>query len=676
MIFALLTLMATDQSGDEVVIVRAERLKTARTDSAVISLSGAALQDQAVVRLDEALRSVPGIGLFRRTSSGAANATIQGISLRPIAPNGAGRALVSLDGIPQNDPFGGWINWGRYDPLFLERVDIARGGAGAGYGPMALTGTLDLVEARGQPAMGQMSFGSFGSAHIASRASFRSEDAVFTAMATYDKSDGDFSIAKAKRGLVDEPVRSDLFGASLVTDIARPNGAWSFRASAFNEAKGAGIAGGQSRAQGLDVSAARRIEGAWGQARVLVYAQGRDFSNQAVSVVLGRASVTPTLDQVATPASAIGGSIVAQGAYGTPWPRLTLDWRRAQGDTQELFRYVGSAFTRSRIAGGRQDLVGLGLAVPRPLRIGQSRMTLEGAIRLDYWANGDARRLETDRANGIVTLIVRPVNQSDAVVNGRLSLSAGPASLTAYRTYRPPTLNELHRPFRLGNDVTEANANLRPETLSGVDFDLQFNRSLLGGMLSSQMSLYANRLYGPITNVTLATGPGTFPRVGFLPAGGALRERQNAGQIDALGLEARLDWASVTNRETYHVAVSMTDARVEGGARVPQLTGKRPAQAPRWSASLGASWRVGLNTRLNAMVRGEGKRFDDDLNTRILPGYGTLDLRIDHKITARSSLYISAENLLGAPVATARAGDGLANFTQSRILRLGVKFAR
>jgi outer membrane cobalamin receptor len=314
--------------------------------------------------------------------------------------------------------------------------------------------------------------------------------------------------------------------------------------------------------------------------------------------------------------------------------------------------------------------------VPRPLRIGQSRMTLEGAIRLDYWANGDARRLETDRANGIVTLSVRPVNQSDAVVNGRLSLSAGPASLTAYRTFRPPTLNELHRPFRLGNDVTEANANLRPETLSGVDFDLQFNRSLLGGMLSSQMSLYANRLYGPITNVTLATGPGTFPRVGFLPAGGALRERQNAGQIDALGLEARLDWASVTNRETYHVAVSMTDARVEGGARVPQLTGKRPAQAPRWSASLGASWRVGLNTRLNAMVRGEGKRFDDDLNTRILPGYGTLDLRIDHKITARSSLYISAENLLGAPVATARAGDGLANFTQSRILRLGVKFAR
>ncbi len=57
--------------------------------------------------LDHALEQVPGLSLFRRDSSLSANPTTQGVSLRSIAPSGAGRALVTLDGVPQNDPFGG-----------------------------------------------------------------------------------------------------------------------------------------------------------------------------------------------------------------------------------------------------------------------------------------------------------------------------------------------------------------------------------------------------------------------------------------------------------------------------------------------------------------------------------------------------------------------------------------
>src|SRR5690349_12031981 len=62
-------------------------------------------------RLDEALTMTPGVSLFRRTSSLAANPTTQGLSLRAIAPSGAGRTLVTLDGAPQNDPLGGWVIW-------------------------------------------------------------------------------------------------------------------------------------------------------------------------------------------------------------------------------------------------------------------------------------------------------------------------------------------------------------------------------------------------------------------------------------------------------------------------------------------------------------------------------------------------------------------------------------
>src|SRR5262245_25036603 len=58
---------------------------------------------------DDVLRQVPTFSLFRRTSSLSAHPTTQGVSLRGIGPSGVSRTLVLLDGVPFNDPFGGWV---------------------------------------------------------------------------------------------------------------------------------------------------------------------------------------------------------------------------------------------------------------------------------------------------------------------------------------------------------------------------------------------------------------------------------------------------------------------------------------------------------------------------------------------------------------------------------------
>jgi outer membrane cobalamin receptor len=673
MIVTLATLFAAEPITSEVVIVRAERLRAPAADTGSLTLSGAALQDQAAQRLDEVLRVVPGVGLFRRTPSTAANATIQGLSLRPIAPNGAGRALVSLDGVPQNDPFGGWVYWGRYDARLLSEVRVARGGEGAGYGPMALTGTLDLVEARGQPASSQVSFGSSNAARFTTGVSARTVNSVTSIMAVYDVSDGAYGIAKAQRGGVDTRIDSELWAASVVTDLARADGAWSFRAAAFGEGKGAGLADARSRAEGLDVSVARRIEGEWGQARLLFYAQGRDFSNQAVAVAADRATATPSLDQVATPASALGGSLLIEPRKSASWPRLMLDWRRADGETQELLRYIGGAFTRNRVAGGQQDLIGIGLEGHRPLVLWHDRVRIDGLVRLDYWANRRARRVETDRNTGLVTLDARSPDQDGVVGSGALTVRFGALRASAYRTFRPPTLNELHRPFRVGNDVTEANAALEPETLSGLDVGWEIRRPTPNGVIAAASTLYANRLYDPITNVTVATGPGNFPRVGFLPMGGTLRERRNAGRVDALGLEAQVTWTDATEGRQFQLGISITDARIDGGNVLPQLTGKRPAQAPRWSAAALGVWPLGPNNRVSMIVRGEGVRYDDDLNSRRLPAFGALDLRWETKLSNNLTAFISAENVLGQQVITSRTGDGLAGIAQSQHVWVGLR---
>src|SRR5471032_2730266 len=93
-------------------------------------------------RLDDALTTVPGFSLFRRTSSLGANPTTQGVSLRGIAGSGASRALVTLDGVPQNDPFGGWVIWTALPPEDIAGATVVRVAGAGPYGAGALTGVV------------------------------------------------------------------------------------------------------------------------------------------------------------------------------------------------------------------------------------------------------------------------------------------------------------------------------------------------------------------------------------------------------------------------------------------------------------------------------------------------------------------------------------------------------
>jgi outer membrane cobalamin receptor len=658
--------------------VRAERLTGGRF--ARQSLTAAQLEQASGTRLDEALRAMPGVSLFRRTPSGFANATIQGLSLRPIAPNGAGRALVSLDGVPQNDPFGSWIVWARHDPLFLERVDILRGGAGAGFGALALTGTLDLVEARGGASKLRLTAGGEGSRAVAGRASAQAGSALLTGMFSYEHSDGFVPVAPASRGPVDTGAHFDVATATIITEVPDAKGSWAYRLSGFSEDKGAGTIGAQSKSVGADFSLARRWEGSWGQSRVLFYSQVRDFSNQTNAISADRTSQDPALDQFETPASALGGSL----AFAPDWqrlrPRFALDWRHSQGQTRELFRFQRSDFTRSRRAGGSQDWLGGSLELPDLITDADQKMGLDIVVRLDRWANSRALRYEFDRISGQSTLRETARDAQGLVPTGRFVAFAlqRKVQVSAYRSFRPPSLNELHRPFRVGNDVTEANPALKPEILEGVDLDLKGQFLGFGVETTALLTLYANRLFDPVANVTLATGPGVFDRIGFLPVGGTLRQRRNVGRIDATGLEASLNWVAQATYDTSgrkpigRVSFSWTDATVNGAALLPQLTGKRPAQAAPWAGYFDLSLPIGARTTIDFTMRGEGARFEDDLNIRKLKAYHALDVRAQWDLTPGWQLFVRGENSGGNRIATGLTGTGILSESQNRLWRIGI----
>ena len=91
-------------------------------------------QSPAVVA-DDVLRQVPTFSLFRRSSSLSSHPTAQGVSLRGIGPSGVSRTLVLVDGVPFNDPFGGWrFYWTRVPLESVDRIEVIDGSSSSLYG--------------------------------------------------------------------------------------------------------------------------------------------------------------------------------------------------------------------------------------------------------------------------------------------------------------------------------------------------------------------------------------------------------------------------------------------------------------------------------------------------------------------------------------------------------------
>jgi outer membrane receptor protein involved in Fe transport len=240
----------------------------------------------------------------------------------------------------------------------------------------------------------------------------------------------------------------------------------------------------------------------------------------------------------------------------------------------------------------------------------------------------------------------------------------------AYAGFRAPTLNELHRPFRVGNDVTEANPLLTPEKLYGIEAGL-------GGdtLVHWQTTLFYNQLNNPITNVTIGIGPGTFPLAGFIPAGGTLRQRRNAGEIDAWGVEGD-SWGDIVTTLSWRAAFAYTHARVDGGSSAPQLTGLRPAQTPEWTVTGGLDWRALEKLTVSAQVRYVSAQFDDDQNVRRLPPGAELNARAAWSLAPGQEVYVAVDNLADAKISTGKTADFVDSYSEPRTFRVGYAYRR
>jgi iron complex outermembrane receptor protein len=346
--------------------------------------------------------------------------------------------------------------------------------------------------------------------------------------------------------------------------------------------------------------------------------------------------------------------------------RIGGDVRHANGVTNERSRYQAGIATRLRRAGG--ETLSAGLFVEDDWTLGS--LVLTGGARIDRWTISHGFLREIDLATGAPTQALAFPNRSGWQPSGRAgALYRLDDSVTlrgaGYLGFRVPTLNELYRPFRVGADGTAANAALRLEKLKGVEGGIDL-RPAPGVAIG--LTAFWNRLDNAIANVTLAEGPGVFPQLGFVA--GAFRQRLNVDSIRVRGLEAtaRADFGDVR----LSAAGALNDSRVAASGLAAALDGKRPAQSPKYAAAATLAWAPAEGPFLSASVQYSGARFEDDLESRRLPGAVTVDAVASLPIRDGLRLTARAENLFDRLVVSGISDEGIIDRGTPRTLWIGL----
>jgi outer membrane receptor protein involved in Fe transport len=622
------------------------------------------IRQSPAVLADDVLRRLPAFSLFRRTSSMAAHPTAQGVSLRGIGPSGVSRTLVLVDGIPFNDPFGGWVYWSRMPVEQAERVEVVDGAGSSLYGNYALGGVINVVSAAARPRTLEMKaqYGSLNSRNLEMLGSHATQSLGVTLDAGLFQTDGYAPVIAtnkagiAERGAVDNKVSLDTGRANLRVDLHPSNRIRGVvRAGYFREDRNNGK-------HSTFTGAPEENDTTWTSASAGLTMRLSDTSDLQATVSIGTGTLRSNFLAVpaSTPPRNIGRMTLNQRVPTTSYSGMAQwrtsargrhaitagsDVRWVDGDSEEdgLDAVSGTSITLRRVSGGTQR--GLGAFAQDVVSVTDA-LTVTGSLRLDSWRNYGAHNLENTMPSGTATANNNPA------LPGKSNTVASPRLAAIYRVtdrislwgnigagFRAPTLNELYRQFRVGTVLTLANNQLGPERLRGGEVGVQVSPI---SALVWRTTWFDNRITGPVSNVTLSAS-----------GANVTQQRQNLGATRVSGIQTNAD---------YRIGASwrLSGAYIHQRARISQnpantaLVDKLLPQVPRHRATLQASFTHPRLVTATVEVLAMGRQFDDDLNVRAvpgyteagLPGYVMVSLSASRSVGRRIDAFVGVQNLL------------------------------
>lgn len=562
---------------------------------------------------DDALRQLAGFQLFRRSSSRTANPTSQGASIRGIGSNGASRVLVLDDGIPLNDPFGGWIYWGRIPKNSLDSIEVFRGGGSDLFGSNALGGIINMVP-KSEDAWGvnfDVNGGNQGTSQIYLDSTAKVlGSAVRFSGERYD-SDGYVLPAPEFQGLVDRPAGSQHNLLELSAEWGNDSDRRFFvRGDYFDEDRNNGTV------LQINSTVLRQFSSGFtwntstlGKFTSRFFAGNQQFNQQFSAVSTDRNSEFLSSSQ-RVESKFTGFSLDwLSSDFGIQTLQAGFDGRIVKGEVQELI-------ANSKDSGGDQKILGIFLHDRIAL---SDRFDLTIGTRFDSWWNTELESSLTRTQNSWSPRVSLHYAATDSI-----QLLA-----SAYRAFRAPTLNELYRPFQVGNTITLENPELDAEKLNGVEGT--YSQSI-SRFLELRATVFLMDVDNSIGNHTISFSPAQI-----------IRHRENIGTIRSKGLEFEAR-SEINNSTQVIVRYQFTNSRIRKSS-VSTLEGLRTPQVPSHIASfeVGRKWIKAFST--NFQGRYSSSQFEDDLNRFLLESYFTADLSAIYRLNSNWGVFGTCENI-------------------------------
>jgi len=635
------------------------------------------IQNSPATTIDGILASSPDFSLFRRDSSFASNPTTQGVSLRGMGPSGASRSLILLDGLPLNDPFGGWITWSAVPRLSLSSIELISEGGGSAWGNSALSGVVQLFSDDPSTADDSLNIalGSFSTRSAEFEVAQSKQKISIELLGNLFSTQGYKIVSPKQVGQLDRTTssRHEWFKTRFKIELAEGLTAL-FTAQTFTEKRNNGTPY-QTNATRKDnvtllVADQNKSQFSWD---LNAYIQNGNFSSTYSAVNALRSLETPTSSQYSVPSKATGA------AFTTHWisinkdtTTLGLDFRKIQGETRENYLYSNGTFLNNRVAGGAQNFIGIFIQEKKILR---DNLYASYGLRYDTWCESDGHL----RNIVISSASVIDDNKYNNSRGKELSPSLGFTwqannslrfRMNAEHSFRVPTLNELYRPFTQGSNTTLANQALKIE--HALNTEIGFSYIL--GKTTIGLSGFYNTINNAVNAVTIFKGPGIYPGLGTISATGTVLKRYNLDSIHVQGIDYTLNY-KLNNAVKFNLAYLLINTLLDKSSIAPSLIGKNLVQVPK--SNLTADLHVMIQPRFYLYLDAHlmGKQFVDDQNSLPLKQYTTLDLGLNYMLRKNSYIYLNLDNLSDTEIQTGLSSSGLVNIGSPRSITTGLRLS-
>lgn len=647
--------------------------------------------------LANALKTEAAFGAHSRNHPASPRHLDRGVALR------GAHALALRDGVPLNDPFGGWVSWADLPRTGLARVEFVPSGGSTAWGGGALGGTVQFLTlpARGKIVMesydpqdggppekkqvirptGQIAahFGEFNTLGAEFVTSQPAGHGVLQILGRGFRTDGFALVAAAQRGSVDQSAwsRHHRLEARWRQSLGKDRELVA-SVRTYDESGGNGTSYQQGSSRGTLASvaiASNRAPGFFWNA--LAYGQSGSSTNRFGAVTVDRSQEIPIIDRFAVPTDAFGASWTgAWRHFGDARTNAGVDLRHVRGETQEAFLFTNGAFSRQLAAGGKQD--SLGVFVLHDRAAAKNLRTTAGA-RIDFWGNSDGHRRETDPVTHAVLLDQRFGRASGTEFSPSLGIVWQPRKNWRFRVhgqhaFRLPALGERYQTSGRHNVVTAANPALRTEHSTGLEIAAGYSMFEKGSapVLTLEARVFLTELSDAVGTVAVARGSGELPILDSLPPAYRGVKRINLDRARLQGLELATTWRPSPDIQ-FEAMLRLSDSKVLHSTISSGLGGKHLTDTPHDTAALSAKWMVTKDTSVRLSVRSTGRQFLDSANTLSLRGATTADLGVSHQVNERTELFVTAENLADARVETGRDANGLAYLDSPRVILAGLR---